>query len=119
MCQTLNEEIGGPRQVLQTEGFIAYCPWAPSYPYEFWISPKKHSTSFSKITQKEINDLSLILRATLGGLTKTVLSIEEHTKKKKEAYDMVEDELHGIILDLLQVTYEKQVNDIVDTILKK
>ena len=75
MCQTINEEIGGPRQVLQTDGFIAYCPWAPSYPYEFWISPKKHNTSFSKITQKEINDLSLILRATLGGLSKTVKNV--------------------------------------------
>jgi len=39
MCQTVNAETGGPRQVLQTEGFIAFCPWAPSYPYEFWIIP--------------------------------------------------------------------------------
>lgn len=69
LCQTVTAETGGPRQILQTEGFIAFCPWAPSYPYEFWICPKKHTTSFSKITQKEINDLSLILRATLGGLT--------------------------------------------------
>jgi UDPglucose--hexose-1-phosphate uridylyltransferase len=75
MCQTLNDEIGGSRQVLQTEGFIAFCPWAPSYPYEFWITPKKHSTSFSKITQKEINDLSLIMRSTLGGLSKTIKNI--------------------------------------------
>jgi len=75
MCQTLNEETGGPRQVLQTEGFIAFCPWSPSYPYEFWICPKKHTTSFSKITQKEINDLSLILRATLGGLEKSIKNV--------------------------------------------
>ena len=75
MCHTINEETGGPRQILQTEGFIAFCPWAPSYPYEFWISPKKHTTSFSKITQKEINDLSLILRATLGGLSKTIKNV--------------------------------------------
>jgi len=75
MCQTANEEIGGPRQVLQTEGFIAFSPWAPSHPYEFWIAPKKHSTSFSKITQKEINDLSLILRSTLGGLAKTIKNV--------------------------------------------
>jgi len=67
MCQVVNTETSGPRQILQTEGFIAFCPWAPSYPFEFWICPKKHNTSFSKITQKEINDLSLILRATLGG----------------------------------------------------
>jgi len=75
LCQTLNAETGGPRQVLQTEGFIAFCPWAPSYPYEFWICPKKHTTSFSKITQKEINDLSLILRSTLGGLAKSIKDV--------------------------------------------
>jgi UDPglucose--hexose-1-phosphate uridylyltransferase len=75
MCQTVNEEIGGPRQIIQSEGFIAFCPWAPSYPYEFWISPKKHTTGFSKITQKEINDLALILRATLGGLSKSIKDV--------------------------------------------
>ena len=41
----------------------------------FWISPKKHTTSFSKISQKEINDLSLILRSTLGGLSKTIKNV--------------------------------------------
>ncbi|MBT5200914.1 MAG: galactose-1-phosphate uridylyltransferase [Thaumarchaeota archaeon] len=75
MCQTLNEELGGKRQVLQTEGFVAFCPWAPSHPYEFWIAPKKHTTSFSKISQKEINDLSLILRSTLGGLSKVIKNV--------------------------------------------
>ena len=75
MCQVVNTETSGPRQILQTEGYIAFCPWAPSYPFEFWICPKKHSTSFSKITQKEINDVSLILRATLGGLTKEIKGV--------------------------------------------
>jgi len=80
MCQTVSTETGGPRQILQTEGFLAFSPWAPSHPYEFWIYPKKHTTSFSKITQKEINDLSLILRATLGGLASTM---------KNPSYNMV------------------------------
>jgi UDPglucose--hexose-1-phosphate uridylyltransferase len=75
LCQTVNTETGGPRQVLQTEGFLAFCPWAPSYPFEYWICPKKHTTNFSKITQKEINDLSLILRATLGGLSNSLKNV--------------------------------------------
>ena len=75
MSQLVDMEAGGPRQILQTEGFIAFCPWAPSHPYEFWICPKKHTTSFSKISQKEINDLSLILRATLGGLSKSMKNV--------------------------------------------
>ena len=69
MSQLITSESGGPRQILQTENFIAISPWAPSYHYEFWICPKKHATSFSKISQKEINDLALIIRATLGGLS--------------------------------------------------
>lgn len=80
MCQIVSTETAGPRQVLQTETYLAFCPWAPSHPYEFWIYPKKHMTSFSKITQKEINDLSLILRATLGGLAATM---------KNPSYNMV------------------------------
>ena len=75
MSQLVSSELGGPRQILQTEGFIALSPWAPSHPYEFWICPKKHATSFSKISQKEINDLALILRATLGGLSNSVKDV--------------------------------------------
>ena len=75
MCQAVNTETGGIRQVLQTEGFIAFCPWAPTHQLEFWVCPKKHTTSFSKITQKDINDLSLILRSTLGGLSKHTKNI--------------------------------------------
>ncbi|ABK77067.1 galactose-1-phosphate uridylyltransferase [Cenarchaeum symbiosum A] len=71
MCQTVAAELDGPRQVLQTKGFVAFCPWAPAYPYEFWICPRKHNTFFSKISQKELTDLALMLRTTLGGLAKT------------------------------------------------
>ena len=54
MSQIISEETGGPRQILQTEGFIAFCPWAPSYPYEFWIAPKKHTTQlFLKSLKKK------------------------------------------------------------------
>ena len=72
MCNVINVESSGPRQVLRTDSFLSFCPWAPTYPYEFWICPKRHITLFSKITQKEINDLALILRATLGGLSKAL-----------------------------------------------
>jgi len=71
MCQIVNKEINGERQILQTDSFIAFCPWASIYPFEFCISPKKHVSSFAQITQKEISDLALILRSTLGGLSKS------------------------------------------------
>ncbi|MCP8317638.1 MAG: DUF4921 family protein [archaeon] len=69
MCNVLRVESGGPRQILTTDHFIAFCPWAPSHAFEYWIFPKKHQTSILRITQKEIKDLALILRSTLGGLS--------------------------------------------------
>lgn len=71
-CQILGVESSGPRQILATDSFLTFSPWASIYPYEFWIYPKRHSTSFSKITQKEIGDLALMLRATLGGMSKAL-----------------------------------------------
>jgi UDPglucose--hexose-1-phosphate uridylyltransferase len=68
MCRVLSLEISGPRQILQTDNFVAFAPWASTHAYEFWIFPKRHETSFLKVSQKEIEDLSKMLRATLGAL---------------------------------------------------
>lgn len=72
MCSIVSLEQGGPRQILVTDHFIAFCPWAPIHAYEFWIYPKRHQTSLLKVTQKEMRDLALILRSTLGGLYKSL-----------------------------------------------
>ena len=71
-CSIIAVESSGPRQILATDSFLSFSPWAPTYPYEYWIYPKRHMTSFSKLTQKEINDLALMLRATLGGMSKVL-----------------------------------------------
>jgi UDPglucose--hexose-1-phosphate uridylyltransferase len=72
VCNVVNVETNGPREILSTQHFIAMCPWASTCPYEFWIVPKRHSSSFTSITQMEINDLAMILRSTLGGLCRTL-----------------------------------------------
>jgi UDPglucose--hexose-1-phosphate uridylyltransferase len=71
-CSLISVESNGPRQILGTDSFLAFSPWAPTYPYEFWVYPKRHTTAFSRITQKEISDLALILRSTLGGMSKAL-----------------------------------------------
>lgn len=72
VCDMLLPDRAGARDVLKTSLFAAFCPWAPSHPYEFWICPKKHMTSFAKMTQKEINDLALMIRAALGGMARSL-----------------------------------------------
>lgn len=71
-CNIIAVESSGPRQILATDSFLSFSPWAPTYPFEYWIYPKRHMTSFSKITQKEINDLALMMRSTLGGMSKAL-----------------------------------------------
>jgi UDPglucose--hexose-1-phosphate uridylyltransferase len=71
-CSVIGLESSGPRQILGTDSFLAFSPWAPTYAHEFWIYPKRHTTAFSRITQKEIGDLALMLRATLGGMSKAL-----------------------------------------------
>jgi UDPglucose--hexose-1-phosphate uridylyltransferase len=70
MCQVVSAETGGPRQILATESFISFTPWVSSCPYEFWIYPKHHQTSVLKLSQREMTDLALMLRSTLGGMAK-------------------------------------------------
>ena len=42
MCQTISAEMGGSRQVLQTEGFIAFCPWPHLIRLSFGYHQKTH-----------------------------------------------------------------------------
>ncbi len=98
MCQLVSVETKGPRRVHETDGFFAFCPWSSRHDYEFWIVPKKHSTMFTKITQKEINDLADIMRITLGGLSRhlndpacnIVFHLSPETKKTKHIHWHVE-----------------------------
>lgn len=88
MCSVINMEMNGPRQILATEFFLAFCPWAPRHSYEYWIFPKKHQVSFLRVSQKEIRDLAVILRSTLGGLADALndppFNLVFHTSSEKK-----------------------------------
>ena len=88
MCQIIDKETDGKRQVLRSNSFVAICPWPPSSSYEFWIIPKKHSISFLRLTQVDLNDLAMLLRSTLGGLSETLpgvsFSIVFHLSSEKK-----------------------------------
>jgi UDPglucose--hexose-1-phosphate uridylyltransferase len=72
MCKVVSLESNGPRLILSTDNFVAFAPWASTHAYEFWIFPKKHETSFLRVSQKEIQDLATMLRSSLGALDSTL-----------------------------------------------
>ncbi|MEW6601162.1 MAG: galactose-1-phosphate uridylyltransferase [Nitrospirota bacterium] len=65
-CDLLYDEIrSGKRIVGETSFFVALHPYASHYPFETWIMPKVHSSSFCNIAEIEIPELAKLLKETL------------------------------------------------------
>lgn len=62
-------EPNGRRLVTTTEQFIALEPYAPRFPFETWILPREHMSSYSSMTDPAaFLDLARILKDTLQRL---------------------------------------------------
>ncbi len=72
-CDIIKQEISDDeRVVIQNEHFISLEPFAPRFPFETWILPKKHSPAFEDIKKESIPALASILLETLQRLTKAL-----------------------------------------------
>jgi len=72
-CDIVKQEISeNERVILQNDSFISIEPFAPRFPFETWILPKKHSPAFEKIKKEETPALAAILRETLQRLAKAL-----------------------------------------------
>jgi UDPglucose--hexose-1-phosphate uridylyltransferase len=68
-CDTIIRETRGrERFVIENNRFIVICPFAPRFPYETWVLPKRHASFFEPSTQPDNFDLARILRETLRRL---------------------------------------------------
>lgn len=76
-CDTLNQELRDPVRIVESlDGNIALCPFASRVPYEMWIMPRRHESSFERsITGagERLAALSALIRHTL----QRVISIAE------------------------------------------
>jgi len=68
-CDIISQEIDDhKRVVLENEDFIVMCPFAPRFPFEFWLLPKKHSAHFEDLTKHEMGNLTIIFQRALKKL---------------------------------------------------
>ncbi len=69
VCDVLKSELkDGSRVIFDSEHFLTFIPFAALSPFHTWIFPKRHSATFSTITEPEIRDLSLHLQGVLAKL---------------------------------------------------
>lgn len=65
-CDILFDEVAAKERIVrETDYFVALHPFASRYPFETWIMPKIHSSSYGKIVDLEIQDLSVLLKEIL------------------------------------------------------
>ncbi len=65
-CDILDYELKEKeRLVCANDGFAVICPFASTVPYEMWILPRNHASSFGELDDDGIGDLAGILRESL------------------------------------------------------
>lgn len=61
-CDIIAQELHSRERVIIDErNFIVVAPFASCSPFETWIIPKRHCSDFLKITDDELNSLSVVL----------------------------------------------------------
>lgn len=72
-CDIVRQEVDDrTRVVSENENFLVICPFAPRFPFETWILPKKHSPHFEHASKQEYLDLSRSLRETVIRLNRSL-----------------------------------------------
>lgn len=91
-CDVLRQELRDrKRLVTQNSEFIAFCPFAPRFPFETWIMPRNHSHSFeSERDESILSSLSQILLETMKRIEKlaNAYTIVYHTSPNTSIQDL-------------------------------
>jgi len=70
-CKMIQDEICcNQRLIFNSKYFVSFIPYAAFSPFHIWIYPKKHNSSYSSITDEEIQDLAIVMKTTLLKLYK-------------------------------------------------
>jgi UDPglucose--hexose-1-phosphate uridylyltransferase len=72
-CDMIRQELQQQvRVVLENEEFVAICPFAPRSPFEVWILPKAHASSYVDLKEAATPLLAEIFSQTLRRLEKSI-----------------------------------------------
>lgn len=72
-CDIVRQESeGGGRVVLETDYFLAVCPYAPRFPFESWIVPRRHASHFEMADAQQLENLAWVLRTLVRKMDKVL-----------------------------------------------
>jgi UDPglucose--hexose-1-phosphate uridylyltransferase len=72
-CDIIRQELQTRnRVVMETQSFVALAPFAPRFPFETWIMPKRHISCYACSTNEDFKDLAFLLQDTLRRIDKAL-----------------------------------------------
>jgi UDPglucose--hexose-1-phosphate uridylyltransferase len=68
-CDIVVQEMDQKLRIVEETGeFLAFSPYAPRFPFETWIVPKRHQCAYEMIEGDQANRLAAVFRRTLRRL---------------------------------------------------
>lgn len=72
-CDIIRQDLGnGDRIVAENPEFVCVTPFAPRFPFEMWILPKRHAGYFEESQKLQFEHLAMILSECLRRMDKTL-----------------------------------------------
>jgi UDPglucose--hexose-1-phosphate uridylyltransferase len=72
-CDILRQEIGdGKRLIAENADIVAVAPYAPRFPFETWLLPRRHQSLFEETPRHEIASLARMLGDILRRMNKAL-----------------------------------------------
>jgi UDPglucose--hexose-1-phosphate uridylyltransferase len=72
-CDIIRQEsTSGVRMVMETERFTVIEPYAPRFPFETWILPKRHGSHYEDSDAPTLKDMAWVLRSTMRKIEKVL-----------------------------------------------
>jgi UDPglucose--hexose-1-phosphate uridylyltransferase len=74
-CDIIRQELDQRvRVIAENADFVALSPYAPRFPFETWILPKRHGASFEEAPRHEYDALARMLKETLQRMNRALES---------------------------------------------
>jgi UDPglucose--hexose-1-phosphate uridylyltransferase len=74
-CDIIRQELEDrSRLVVETDQTVAVAPWAPRFPFETWIIPRRHASNFEESDVAGIQSLGSVVRTVIRKLEKVLES---------------------------------------------
>lgn len=72
-CDIVRQEIAAERRVIQEDAdIVAISPYAPRFPFETWILPRRHGARFEDAPRQEYEGLARMLKSVLARMNRTL-----------------------------------------------